>query len=177
MPTPNARQIIFATSVVPKKTDTTTDTRETLEDGTVVGVAPYTDTVLDTTIGKKFGGKGTVEINRDQALQGWIEVGEAQDEIDGLEEAWEATNTTWDELVSVPSTDKTIRYDSATCNFVYVKNTGSTEVRLYLDGTEPDILIPAGASVATRLNNVSADDIKVDTESGTSTIEFVVAKA
>lgn len=177
MGTPNARQIQFATSVVPKKTASTVSTQETREDGSTVGVNTYTDTVLDTTIGKRFGGKGIVTIAQDQALQGWIATSVPQDEIDGLEEEWEATNTTWDELVSVPSTDKTIRYDSATCNFVYVKNTGSTEVRLYLDGTEPDILIPAGASVATRLNNVSANDIKVDTASGTSTIEFVVAKA
>ena len=66
MATPNARQIVFATSVVPKKTDNTTSTQETLEDGTTVGVAQYTDTILDTTIGKKFGGKGTVTIDADE---------------------------------------------------------------------------------------------------------------
>ena len=80
-------------------------------------------------------------------------------------------------MVAITATDHTIRHDTENCNFIYVKNTGSTEVRLILDGTEPDILIPPGASISTRLNNVAANLIKVDTASGSSTIEFVVAKA
>ena len=47
MATPNARQIVFATSVVPKKTADTTATTETLEDGSTVGVALYEDTILE----------------------------------------------------------------------------------------------------------------------------------
>ena len=177
MATPNARQIVFTTSVVPKKTANTTSTQETLEDGNTVGVAQYTDTILDTTIGKRFGGKGTVTIAANQLIQGWIEAGEVQDDIEGIEDQWQIVNTHWDEMVEITATDHTIRHDTENCNFIYVKNTGSTEVRLFLDGTEPDILIPAGASISTRLNDVAANLIKVDTASGSSTIEFVVAKA
>tara|TARA_R100001082_G_scaffold9202_2_gene5264 strand:- start:2748 stop:3293 length:546 start_codon:yes stop_codon:yes gene_type:complete len=179
MGTPNARQIQFATSVVPKKTASTVSTQETREDGGTVGVASYTDTVLDTTIGKRFGGKGVVTIAEDQALQGWISTNEPQDEIDGLEAKWDETNTHWDEVIEITSTDHTIRHDSATCNFIYVKNVGSVEARLFLDGSEPDILIPPGASVSARLNNVPATDIKVDVADGANPtkIEFVVAKA
>ena len=85
MATPNGRRVAFSTSVVPKKTANTTSTQETLEDGSTVGVAQYTDTILDTTIGKKFGGKGTVTIAANQLIQGWIEAGEVQDDIDGID--------------------------------------------------------------------------------------------
>ena len=101
MATPNARQIVFATSVVPKKTADTTATTETLEDGSTVGVALYEDTILDTTIGKKFGGKGTVTIAANQLIQGWIEAGEVQDDIEGIEDQWQTVNTHWDELVEI----------------------------------------------------------------------------
>ena len=177
MATPNGRRVAFSTSVVPKKTANTTSTQETLEDGSTVGVAQYTDTILDTTIGKKFGGKGTVTIAANQLIQGWIEAGEVQDDIEGIEDQWQTVNTHWNEMIDITATDHTIRHDTEDCNFIYVKNTGSVEARLFLDGAEPDILIPPGASISTRLNGVAANLIKVNTASGSSTIEFVVAKA
>ena len=178
MATPNGRRVAFSTSVVPKKTANTTSTQETLEDGSTVGVAQYTDTILDTTIGKKFGGKGTVTIAANQLIQGWIEAGEVQDDIEGIEDQWQTVNTHWDEMVEITATDHTIRHDTEDCNFIYVKNTGSVEARLFLDGAEPDILIPPGASISTRLNGVAANLIKVDVADGAdpTTIEFVVAK-
>ena len=74
--------------------------------------------------------------------------------------------------------DHTLRDDTEDCNFIYVKNTGSTrDARLILDGTEPDILIPPGASVSLRLNSVASANIKVDAEhSDGTTIEYVLAK-
>ena len=178
MGTPNARRVSFGTSIVPKREIAATSTQVTREDGSTAGVATYTDTMLDAAIGKKFGGKGIVTIAADQALQGWIETSTIQDEIEGIEDKWEAVNTHWDELVEITSTDHTIRHDTEDCNFIYVKNTGSVEARLFLDGAEPDILIPPGASISTRLNGVAANLIKVDVADGAdpTTIEFVVAK-
>ena len=179
MPTPNARQIVFATSVVPKKTANTTATTETLEDGSTVGVAQYTDTILDTTIGKKFGGKGIVTTNKDQDIDGWVSFFHPADsEIDGLDSLWDNEETNWDEVVEVTSTDHTLRDDTEDCNFIYVKNTGSTNsARLILDGSEPDILIPPGAAISLRLNSVASTDIRVDADhSDGTTIEYVLAK-
>ena len=101
------------------------------------------------------------------------------EDIEGIEDQWQTVNTHWDEMVEITATDHTIRHDTEDCNFIYVKNTGSTEVRLLLDGAEPDILIPPGASISTRLNGVAANLIKVDVADGAdpTTIEFVVAKA
>ena len=166
MATPNARRIAFGTSV-------TSRNQVTREDGNIAA------TILDPTIAKRFGGKGIVTTAADQLMQGWVDTAIQESEIDGLEDEWQTINTHWDDLVPITSTDHTIRHDSEDCNFVYIKNTGDVEARLFLDGTEPDILIPSGASVSIRLNEISAEDIKVDVADGAdpTTIEFVVAKS
>ena len=177
MATPNARQIVFGTSVIPKQTANTTSTQETLEDGTTVGVAQYTDTILDTTIAKRFGGKGTVTIAADQEIDGWVSLFHpADDEIDGLDSLWNLEETNWNEVVEITSTDHTLRDDTEDCNFLYMKNTGAVEARIILDGTEPDLLLPPGASISLRLNSVASANIKADTASSSTTIEYVLAK-
>ena len=176
MATPAARRITFGTAVTPRITATTTDMEVVREDGSSMSTPDYTDTILDTTINKRFGGKGTATIAADQVIEGWTTDSVVLDEIDGLDDHWNDMSVHWDEVVDITATDHTIRHDSATCNFLYVKNVGSVEARIILDGTETDILLPAGASVATRLNSVSAGNIKVDTASDSTRIEFVLAK-
>ena len=176
MGTPAARRIAFGTAVTPRITATTTDMEVVREDGSSMGTPDYTDTILDTTINKRFGGKGIATIAADQVIEGWTTDSVVLDEIDGLDDHWNDMSVHWDEVVDITATDHTIRHDSATCNFLYVKNVGSVEARIILDGTETDILLPAGASVATRLNSVSAGNIKVDTASDSTRIEFVLAK-
>ena len=176
MATPAARRITFGTAVPPRITATTTDMEVVREDGSSMSTPDYTDTILDTTINKRFGGKGTATIAAAQVIEGWTTDSVVLDEIDGLDDHWNDMSVHWDEVVDITATDHTIRHDSATCNFLYVKNVGSVEARIILDGTETDILLPAGASVATRLNSVSAGNIKVDTASDSTRIEFVLAK-
>ena len=181
MGTPNARQISFGTSVTAKLEAASTNTQVIREDGTTAGVASYTDVILDTTVNKRFGGKGTVTIAADQEIDGWVSVTHPQsvisDTTNGMDQAWEDTELNWDEVNEITSADFTIRDDTEDCNFIYVKNTGSTNsARLILDGSEPDILIPPGASVAIRLNSVSSQYIKLDTASSSTTIQYVLAK-
>ena len=52
----------------------------------------------------------------------------------------------------------------------------SNEAKLALEGNEYDILIPAGAAVSIRVNDISSANIKVDTTSGTTEIEYIIAK-
>jgi len=177
MGTPNARQISFGTSVVPKLEAASTSTQVTREDGTTTGIASYTDVILDTTVTKRFGGKGTVTIAADQEIDGWVSFFHPADaEIDGLDSLWNLEETNWDEVVEVTSTDHTLRDDTEDCNFLYMKNTGAVEARIILDGTEPDLLLPAGASISLRLNSVASASIKADTASSSTTIEYVLAK-
>ena len=177
MATPNARQISFGTSVVPKLEAASTSTQVTREDGTTTGIASYTDVILDTTVAKRFGGKGTVTIAADQEIDGWVSFFHPADaEIDGLDSLWNLEETNWDEVVEVTSTDHTLRDDKEDCNFLYMKNTGSVEARIILDGTEPDLLLPPGASISLRLNSVASANIKADTSYSSTTIEYVLAK-
>ena len=55
-------------------------------------------------------------------------------------------------------------------DFVYVKNTGSTDVLVTLDNSNYLILLSGGEAFASEIN-ISAD-VRVKTESGTSTIEY-----
>ena len=260
MATPNARQISFGTSVVPKLEAASTSTQVTREDGNTTGIASYTDVILDTTVAKRFGGKGTVTIAADQEIDGWVSVTHPQsvisDTTNGMDQAWEDTELNWDEVNEITSADFTIRTDSPSvnCNFIYVRNTGSVnfidstcdltddptiahddddgaiqagmmvtgagipdssyvgvrtsdtsfelysiatespvstiggsssnveltftspDARIFLDGTEQDILIPGGASIALRLNSVAVGNIKIDTAAGSTTIQYVLAK-
>ena len=179
MATPNARRVVFGSYAIPKLEEATTSTQVIREDGSSAGVASYTDVILDTSVTQRSGGKGTVTTNKDQDIDGWVSFFHPADsEIDGLDSLWDNEETNWDEVVEVTSTDHTLRDDTEDCNFIYVKNTGSTNsARLILDGSEPDILIPPGAAISLRLNSVASADIKVDADhSDGTTIEYVLAK-
>jgi hypothetical protein len=179
MGTPAARRITFGTSATARIEAATTDMRVTREDGSIMGNYDSDKVVLDTTINKRFGGKGTVTIAADQGIEGWASSDTATEEIDGIVDKWNLMDTHWDKVYEIASSDHTIRDDSVNCNFLYVKNLGGThDARVILDAdAEPDILIPPGGSVSLRLNSVSSTLIKVDcAHSDGTTIEYVLAK-
>jgi hypothetical protein len=163
MAAPNDRRIRFSTHVVPQL-------EETLEEGTV----KYS---LDPTVNKRFGGRGSITITADQGLDGWISI-EAQDntwEADTTTN-WEDDSTVWDGSLSIANGSATVLRASDTITFLYIRNTGSNDAKLALEGNEYDILIPAGASISIRVNSINGSNIKVDTVSGTTTIEYIIAK-
>ena len=177
MATPNDRRVIWGAHVVPQESYSTTNTQVTREEGSTAGRASYTDYRLDTTIGKRFGGKGSVDINSDQNMDGWVSFISPIDQLwEAVDNLWESDYTIWDKELSVTTSAVVLRSDSANVDFLYVKNTGSTECKLALEGDEFDILIPGGAAVSMRVNSVSSDNIKVQTASSTTTIEYVIAK-
>ena len=179
MATPNARRVIFGTATTARIEAATTDMRVTREDGSIMGNYNADKVILDTTINKRFSGNGTATIAADQGIEGWVSSDIATDEVDGIVDKWDLMDTHWDKVVEISSTDHTIRDDSVTCNFLYVKNLGGThDARVILDAdAEPDILIPPGGSVSLRLNSVSSTLIKVDcAHNDGTTIEYVLAK-
>ena len=179
MAIPNDRRIIFGTSVIPQETYSTTNTTVTREEGTVAGRtgASYTDYRIDTTVGKKFGGSGNVDIKSDQTIDGWVSFLHPLDSlVEGIDNLWNQDETHFDQVVSITSDDHTLRADVANCNFLYIKNTGTVECQIALEGDEFDILIPAGASISTRLNGISSANIKARTASSSTTIEYVLAE-
>ena len=90
----------------------------------------------------------------------------------------------WEEDTGVTTVNDSlsvIRSGSDGIKFLYIKNLGTVECELALEGDERDILIPAGAAVSMRTNSssVTAATVKVATaasSSTTTTIEYVIAK-
>ena len=182
MAVPNDRRVIYGTHVIPQETYSTTSTEVVREEGSSAGRASYTDYRLDTTVGKNFGGKGSVAITEDQATDLWTSMVSTLQEWDTFDEDWDACSHTWDlesGTVSVNDSLSVIRSGSTGIKFLYIKNLGTVECELALEGDERDILIPGGAAVSIRTtSSATAATVKVATaasSSTTTTIEFVIA--
>ena len=104
-------------------------------------------------------------------------------EWETFDEAWNLTPAVWGEdsgEVAVDDSLSTIRSGTTAVKFLYIKNLGTVECQLALEGDERDILIPGGAAVSMRTNSssVTAATVKVATaasSSTTTTIEYVIA--
>ena len=187
MPIPNDRRVIWGSHVVPQESFSTTSTQVTREEGTTAGTASYTDYRLDTTVAKRFGGKGSVAITEDQTIDGWVsfmhpadDTWESRSGTGDDADVWEDTYTVWDRGGrNVTDALAVILAGSTAIKFLYIKNLGSIECEVALEGDERDILIPPGASVAMRTtSSVTAATVKVATaaSSGNTTqIEYVIA--
>ena len=171
MATPNDRRVVYGTHVVPQEA--------------IVREEGATTYKLDATVAKRFGGKGSVDINSDQAVDGWTSFLSPVDNLwEAVDNVWNLDQTVWDGKRAVgPASDAafpaTLRSDTVNIDFLYVKNLGSVECQLALEGNEFDILIPGGAAVSMRTtSSVTANNVKVATEassSTTTTIEYVIA--
>ena len=61
--------------------------------------------------------------------------------------------------------------------FVYVKNVGDNAAKMALDGSNYDIIIPAGGSVSFRgTSNLTMQNVKVQRVSSDTEIEYIIAK-
>jgi hypothetical protein len=159
-----SRRIIYSSYVSPRED-------ELSEEG-------YTS---QQTISNKMAGKGTVVINQEQAHDGWVSFLQPYQLWQGATHStdqWESQASVWDEgdLRITNGSATRLRLDTVNINFLYIKNTGTNEATLALEGDEYDILIPVGAAVSMRVNDISSANIKVDTRSGTTTIEYIIAK-
>jgi len=163
MATPNDRRVVYGTHVVPQEA--------------IVREEGATTYKLDATVAKRFGGKGSVDINSDQAVDGWTSFLSPVDNLwEAVDNVWNLDQTVWDGKRGVTISAAALRSDTVNIDFLYIKNLGSVECQLALEGDEFDILIPAGAAVSMRVNSQSSDNIKVQTASSTTTIEYVIAK-
>ena len=173
MGAPNDRRVIYGAHVVPQEA--------------IVRDEGVTTHKLDATVGKRFGGKGSVDINTNQEKDGWVSflspIDDTWDSRSEADDQWEDTYTIWDRGgLEVTTAAATFRSDTANIDFLYVKNLGSVECKLALHyddavpGDNFDILIPSGAAVSMRVNSMSSANIKVATASSTTTIEYVIAK-
>jgi len=165
MAVPYDRRVIWGTHVIPQEAIVREE-----------GVTTYK---LDATVAKRFGGKGSVDITEDQVIDNWTSMASLGQQWELFDELWNTSTAHWGTdagEVAVNDSLSVIRSGSTAIKFLYIKNLGSEECQLALEGDEPDILIPAGAAVAMRTTStVTAATVKVATASSTTTIEYVIA--
>jgi hypothetical protein len=171
MAVPNDRRVIFGVHVIPQEAILREDSTDAIYK-------------LDATVAKRFGGKGSVDITSDQGTDYWTSMMSVGQDWALFDETWNGTASTWDTgagEVSVNDSLSRIMPGSATTavKFLYVKNLGSVECELALEGDERDILIPAGAAVAMRTTStvtLATAKVATATSSGnTTTIEYIIA--
>tara|TARA_Y100000034_G_scaffold66446_1_gene80213 strand:- start:155 stop:676 length:522 start_codon:yes stop_codon:yes gene_type:complete len=171
---PEARKVIFSTYVVPTFSIEMEETA-------------ITHTEFQTSPGKALGGKGSATINATQWGDDWTSM--THFDIDLWEEftvEWEDIFRLWEgtsEDITITTTlsDHQLSDDGSYLAFLYIKNTGDTEVvGVSLTGSSGTrvIYIPPGGSVHLRGDGTTLDcnDVYVRAESNTTTIEYIIAK-
>ena len=82
------------------------------------------------------------------------------------------TTGTYDESLAV--TDSASSALTSSHEFLFIKNTGSTDVWVTLNNSNYHILLSEGEAFASEISTSSV--VKVKTASGTSTVEYFVSK-
>ena len=82
------------------------------------------------------------------------------------------TTGTYDETLAV--TDSASSALTSSHEFLFIKNTGSTDVQVTLNDSNYHILLSEGEAFASEIDTSSV--VKVKTGSGTSTVEYFVSK-
>ena len=172
---PTARRVIYSSYVIPIET-------ETSEEG-------FIHNKLDTTTNiKKFAGKGIVTIETDQETDTWTSMEHSKKYweaynhgADTVGNFWEDTIKPWDGILTITNGSNTVLRPAPhteNINFLYIKNFGPNTALLNINDIGYDIEIPLGAAVSMRLNDgTSSQYIKVDTDTGSTRIEYIIAKA
>ena len=178
------RKIQFATQVIPKIEQVQSAVVGSLEEYDL-SIATYQHDVTHTSVNKSLGGNGYIDINATQWGDGWTSFIAPQATWDANISNWEATGKdTWDDSdVAISSTPIQLSSDSSTMAFCYIKNTGSTAVKVTLEygagsPTYP-FKLPVAGSVQFKgySTNLAINKIGVVRVSSDSTIEYVIAKA
>ena len=155
---PNARRVIFSTYVVPTFSIK-------MEEESV------TKTEFQTSPAGTLGGKGSASIDATQWGDGWVSFSHQGAYWEDQGDVWELQGETWSGELSITAATDLTDDSSTTLAFLYIKNTGSVDVLISLNGTSGNyyILLSGGEAFASEIHVDS--NVFVKTASGTSTIE------
>ena len=173
------RKIQFSTQVVPKIEFQRAARAGVLEEYDRTQAA-YQHNKLHTSVNKKLGGNGYIDVNATQADDRWTSFRSPQANWVGNLNQWESADNTWDGIITISSSVVQLTSNSNTMAFCYIKNTGENTVKVTVEygagsPTYP-IKVKGGASVQFRGNGLNTNKIGVIRDSSDSTIEYVIAK-
>ena len=161
------RRVIMRTSVLPTQT------------GTLEEYTARTSRMVSAQGGRLGGNSTLTDITSAQWGDGWSSfISESATWSANLSN-WEGADDTWDGIFTMSTTQTQLSSDGSDLQFCYIKNLGSTPVIISLDGdsTYP-LKLSGGASTMFRgySSNLKVNEVYVKTASGTSTIEYLIAK-
>ena len=171
------RRVIMRTSVLPTQT------------GTLEEYTARTSRMVSAQGGRLGGTSKMTDITSNQWGDGWssmfspfITWADLSDATNDTGNRWEDTYDRWNGEAGITTSTIQLASDANDLQFCYIKNLGTTAVIISLDGqagtpTYP-LKLSGGASTMFRgySTNLKINEVLVKTASGTSTIEYLIAK-
>ena len=172
------RRIIMKTSVLPTATTAYAAVPGSLEEYNI-SKSTYNKNTISTSIGRLGGNSKMTDITSNQWGDAWSSfISETATWSANLNN-WEGTDDTWDGIFTTTTTQSQLSTDSNDLQLCYIKNTGSNAVIISLDANSTyPLKLSANASTMFRgySTNLKINEVYVKTSSGTSTIEYLIAK-
>jgi hypothetical protein len=171
------RRVIMRTSVLPTARTAYAAVPGSLEEYDI-SKATYNKNTVSSSIGRLGGNSTLTDITSNQWGDGWSSL--TSGSWSEVATNWNSlTYLYWDGFVGISTTQLQLSSDSSDVQFCYIKNTGSTAVIISLDANSTyPLKLSSGASTMFRgySTNLKINEVYVKTASGTSTIEYLIAK-
>ena len=172
------RRVIMRTSVLPTARTSYAAVPGSLEEYDISKALYYKNTI-SASIGRLGGNSTLTDITSNQWGDAWSSfISETATWSANLNN-WEGTDDTWDGIFTMSTTQTQLSSDGSDLQFCYIKNLGSTAVIISLDANSTyPLKLSGGASTMFRgySSNLKVNEVYVKTASGTSTIEYLIAK-
>ena len=175
------RRVQMRTSVIPSEQVAISAVPGSLEEYNISKVT-YNDNHTLSSIGRLGGNSLLTDITPTQWGDGWSSFISEKATWSANLSNWEGADDTWDSVFTITGSETQLSTDGSDLQFCYIKNTGSTAVIISLDGGDSGGTYPlklsGGASTMFRgySSNLKVNEVYVKTASGTSTIEYLIAK-
>ena len=178
------RRVIMKTSVLPTARTSYAAVPGSLEEENLTKAA-YNKNVI-SSVGRLGGSSKMTDITSAQWGDGWTSMfapyitwADLSDATDVTGNRWEDTYDRWDGEAGITTTAIPLASDSSDLKFCYIKNLGSNTVKISLDSDSSyPLQLSSGASTMFRgySTNLKINEVYVKTASGTSSVEYIIAK-
>ena len=179
------RRIIMKTSVLPTATTAYAAVPGSLEEYNI-SKSTYNKNTISTSIGRLGGNSKMTDISSTQwsdswssMMAGYVYWEDLSDSTDVSGNRWEDVEEPWNGILGLTTSGVALADDSSDLQFCYIKNTGSNAIIISLDGNSTyPLKLSSNASTMFRgySTNLKVNEVYVKTSSGTSTIEYLIAK-